>query len=79
MAHGFVAAGVGLDLGAIYSDGAQLDQAHLTRQAHDLGKQFGEFTQVQGSELTDRAVSRKVVGCEHAKGHVLKQLSGDLA
>ena len=79
IAHGLVAAGIGLDLGAIHRNGAQLDQAHLARQSHHLDEQFGELGQVQGTEVADRAVRREVVGCQHPKGNVLMQLPGDLA
>jgi hypothetical protein len=79
IAHGFVAAGVGLDLGAINSDGAQFDQSHFARQAHDLDKQFGELAQVQGSELPYRAVDREVVGREYPKGDIFMQFPGNLA
>lgn len=63
----------------IHRNGPQFDQAHLACQAHDLDKQFGEFAQVQGTELPYRTVSGEVLGCEHAKGHVFVELFGDLA
>ena len=63
----------------IHDNGAELDQAHLARQAHDLDKQFGELAQVQGTELPYRAMDGEVLGCQHPKGHVFGELSGDLA
>ena len=68
-----------LDFGTVHGNGDQLDQAHLARQAHHLNKQLGELAQVQGAELPYRAVGGKVLGCQHAKGHVFVELSGDLA
>ena len=77
--HGFVAAGVGLDLCAIDCDSHQIDQAHLACQANDLHKQFGELRQVQSAKLADRAVGRKVTSSEHPKANILVELSGYLA
>ena len=79
MAHGLVAAGVSFNLGAIHRDGAQLDQAHLARQSHDLDKQVSELGQVQCAKVADGAVGWKVVGTQHPKRNILMQLLGDLA
>jgi len=65
-----MAACVGLDFGTVHGDGAQLDQPHFARQAYHLGEEFRELTQVQGAELPYRAMGGKVVGAQHAKGHV---------
>src|SRR3954465_11776367 len=49
---------------------------HLTGQAHHLHEQLAQFLQVEGPQVADRAVGRKVVGCQHPKRHVLVQLLG---
>jgi hypothetical protein len=79
VAHRLVATRVGLDLGAVHSDGAQLDQAHLARQAHDLHEQVREFLQVQCAEVTDRAVGGEVARGQNTECHVFVQLARDLA
>jgi hypothetical protein len=79
VAHGLVAAGVGLDLGAVHGDGAQLHEPHLARQAHDLHEQFAQLLQMEGAEVTDRSVRREVARAQHPEGDVLVQLVGDLA
>ena len=79
VAHGLVAARVGLDLGAVDRDRAQLDQAHLARQPHHLHEQLRQLLQVQGPEVADRAVRREVARRQHPEGHVLVELPGDLA
>jgi hypothetical protein len=65
--------------GQCFEAGSKLDPAHLAGQAHNLGEQCGEFTQVQGSKVTNVAAGGEVVGGEYPKGHVLKQLLGNLA
>ena len=78
-AHRLVAAGVGLDLGTVHRDGAELDQPHLACQAHDLHEQVRELLQMEGPEVADRAVRGKVARCQHPERHVLVQLARDLA
>jgi hypothetical protein len=68
-----VAAGVGLDLGAVDGHRAQLDQAHLAGQLDHLHEQLGQLLQVQGAEVADRAVAREVACGQHPKRHVLVQ------
>jgi hypothetical protein len=79
VAHRLVAARVGLDLGAVYRDGAELHEAHLARQAHNLDEQVREFLEMEGPEVADRAVRGKVARCQHPERHVLVQLARDLA
>jgi hypothetical protein len=79
VAHGSVAAGVGLELGAVHRDGAQLDQPHLARQTHHLLEQLRQLQQMEGTELADRSVRGEVARRQHPEGHVLVQLPGDLA
>jgi hypothetical protein len=74
VAHGLVAAGVGLELGAIHRDRAQLDQAHLARQAHHLHEQVRQLLEVEGPEVSDRAVRGEVARGQHPERHVLVQL-----
>jgi len=70
---------VGLDLGAVHRDGAELDQAHLARQAHDLHEQVREFQQVKCAKVADRAVDGEVACGQHPECHVLVQLARDPA
>ncbi len=79
VAHGLVSAGVGLDLGAVHRNRAELDQAHLTGQAHHLHEQLAQFPQMESSEVADRAMRREVVGSQHTKCDIFVQLPGDLA
>ncbi len=79
IAHGLVAARVGLDLGAVDGHRAQLDQTHLARQAHDLHEQVREFLEVQRTEIPDRAVLGEVPCCQHPERQVLVQPALDLA
>ena len=51
----------------------------FARQAYHLGKGFRELAQVQGAERPYRAVGRKVVGAQHAKGHIFMSLPANLA
>jgi hypothetical protein len=76
VAHGLVAAGVGLYLAAVHRDRAQLDQTQLARQARHLHELLAEFLAV---ERADRSVCMEVARRQHPEGHVLVQLSGDLA
>jgi hypothetical protein len=77
--HRFMAAGVGLDLCAVHRNRAQLGQAHLSSQTHNLDKQLGKFRQMQSAKVADSAVGGKVTCRQHPKGDVLRDLFGDLA
>ena len=70
---------VGLHLGAVDGDGAQLDQTHLAGQANDLHEQVAEFLQAQRAEVADRAMRGEVARAQHPEGYVLVQLACDLA
>jgi hypothetical protein len=79
VAHRLVATRVGLELGAVHRDRAELHKSHLARQAHHLREQFRELLQMERPEIADRPVRREVARRQHPKGHVLVQLAGDLA
>ena len=70
VAYCLVAAGVGLDLGAVDGHSAQLDQPHLLGQLDHLHEQIGQLLQVQRPE---------VARAQHPKRQVLVQPALNLA
>lgn len=62
---------VGLHLGAIDRQHAELHDARFAGNPHDLHEQRLEGGQALLPKLGDRSVHRKVAGCQHAIGHVL--------
>ena len=79
VAYCLVAAGVGLDLGAVDGHSAQLDQPHLLGQLDHLHEQIGQLLQVQRPEVADRAVLGEVARAQHPKRQVLVQPALNLA
>jgi hypothetical protein len=69
--HGLVLAGIGLDLGAIQRPMAQAHHAGLLAQAQDLNEHTLEGIEVAAPELTDPAVVRLRVPCQHPEGQIL--------
>jgi len=74
VAHRLVAAGVGLELGAVHRDGAQLDQTHLTRQTHHLHEQVAQLLGVERAKVPQGAMRREVARGQHPEGNVFVQL-----
>ena len=78
-AHRLVAAGVGLELGAVDGHSAQLDQTHLASELDHLHKQLAQLLEVQRAEVANGAVLGEVAGTKHPKRQVIVQPAFDLA
>lgn len=60
--------------------GRQVCAEHARRvYLHYLDEQVRQFLQVERAEIANRSMRRVIVSSEHAQGHVLMQLSGQLA
>jgi hypothetical protein len=70
VAHGLVATGVGLELGAVDRDRTKLDQTHLARQAHDLDEKVAQLLEVRRAEVAHRTVGRDIAYGQHPKRYV---------
>jgi hypothetical protein len=64
-----VPAGIGVDLGAVQSHRAHLEQAHLARQLQHLDKQLRDLPQEAPPERRKGVVVGVLVGRDEAEGH----------
>jgi hypothetical protein len=69
---------VGLDLGAVDRDRAELNQAALPGQFHHLHEQVRQFLEVKGAEVAQRPVRRIVARRQDPERDILMQLPGQL-
>ena len=79
VAHGFVLGGIGFHLGAIQRHMTQAHHPGLLAEAEVLNKQILEGIKVAAAKLTDAAVVRLLVGCQHPAGQILITGPLDLA
>ena len=64
-----VPAGVGVDLGAVEPQSAQLQHAHLARQKQHLNEQPFDLLEESPPERRDGVVVGMIVGCDETKRH----------
>jgi hypothetical protein len=61
--------GMGLDLGAVQRDPAELTRPHLVRPAQDLNQQRGQFLEEALATLRQGVVIRMPVGTDETEGY----------